>query len=441
MIDSQLWTSLGPSNQNYYTAHPLRAAILSEIHARPFAPISIPNRLLHLAFATTEEDARIDRYNLAQFCASREIPSPSHSERHFRASFGEMSLRWEQHSEFTTYTWEIQSLAANEPFVPAAATLEPRVRLIPPPGQLLVAVDLHVLKQTHQDVPFDTLFDRTSLAGADNTDRTAAYASDFRVDPSGFIRIALVDRGLDDDQIGALVQRLLEIETYRTLTLLGLPEAQRVLPSIGVIERRLAEVTKEMRKSNDLANNRQLLDELTTLAAELEAGAAASVFRFGATRAYNEIVQQRLEAVGEQKIVGMPSWSSFLARRMNPAVRTCAATELRQTTLSLKLSRAADLLRTRVDVELEKQNQDLLKSMNARTRVQLLLQATVEGLSVAAITYYLVSLFGYLAKAAHEAGYMHIEPIYAIACFIPIASLIIWVTVRRIKKLHVADEL
>lgn len=196
-----------------------------------------------------------------------------------------------------------------------------------------------------------------------------------------------------------------------------------------------------MRKSNDLGDNRHLLDELTTLAAELEAGAAASAFRFGATRAYNEIVQQRLEAVGEQKIVGMPSWSSFLARRMNPAVRTCAATELRQATLSLKLSRAADLLRTRVDVELEKQNQDLLKSMNARTRVQLLLQSTVEGLSVAAITYYLVSLFGYLAKAAHEVGYTHVEPIYAIACFIPVASLTIWVTVRRIRKHHVADDL
>lgn len=441
MIDSQLLTSLVASDQNYYTVHPLRAAILGEIHARPFAPISIPNRLLHFAFATTEEDARIDRYNLARFCASREIPSPSHSERHFRASFGEMSLRWEQHSEFTTYTWEMQSLATNEPFVPAAATLEPRVRLIPPPGQLLVAVDLHVLKQTNQDVPFDALFDRTSLAGAENTDRTSAYATDFRVDPSGFIRIALVNRGLDEDRIGALLQRVLEIETYRTLTLLGLPEAQRVLPSIGAIERRLAEVTKEMRKSNDLGDNRHLLDELTTLAAELEAGAAASAFRFGATRAYNEIVQQRLEAVGEQKIVGMPSWSSFLARRMNPAVRTCAATELRQATLSLKLSRAADLLRTRVDVELEKQNQDLLKSMNARTRVQLLLQSTVEGLSVAAITYYLVSLFGYLAKAAHEAGYTHVEPIYIIACFIPVASLTIWVTVRRIRKHHVADDL
>ena len=126
LIGSQLFTPSGSSDHNYYTAHPLRAAILSEIHARPFAPISIPNRLLHLAFATTEEDARIDRNNLARFCAAHEILAPSRLERHFRASFGEVSLRWEQHSEFTTCTWEAQSPATNEPFVPTAATLEPR---------------------------------------------------------------------------------------------------------------------------------------------------------------------------------------------------------------------------------------------------------------------------------------------------------------------------
>jgi uncharacterized membrane-anchored protein len=397
--------------------------------------------LLHLGFLTNEEEARINRRNLHQLCTTHGVTAPTASDKHFVASFDGMTLRWEQHSEFTTYTWEIPSSATGEVFTPAAAALEARLRVVPPPGQLLVAVDLHAIKYEDVPVVVEKLFDRTSLAAAENTDRTACYATDFRPDASGFVRIALIDRCLDDDRAGALIQRLLEIETYRTLTLLGLPEAQRVLPSIGATERRLAEVTKEMRKTNDLASNRQLLDELTTLAAELEAGAAASVFRFGATRAYNEIVQQRLEAVGEHKIAGIPTWSSFLARRMNPAVRTCLATELRQTTLSLKLSRAADLLRTRVDVELEKQNQDLLKSMNARTRMQLRLQTTVEGLSVAAITYYLVSLFGYLAKAAHEGGYLHVEPAYAIAAFIPIASLTIWLMVRRIRKRHVLDEL
>ena len=156
---------------------------------------------------------------------------------------------------------------------------------------------------------------------------------------------------------------------------------------------------------SSLANNNRLLDELTALAAELEAGAAGSLFRFGASRAYDEIVQTRLRIIGERKVGGLPTWSSFLARRMAPAIRTCIATEERQANLSRKLARAAQLLRTRVDVEVEQQNRDLLRSMNARTRLQLRLQATVEGLSVAAISYYVVGLFGYLVKGAHDAGW------------------------------------
>jgi uncharacterized membrane-anchored protein len=195
-----------------------------------------------------------------------------------------------------------------------------------------------------------------------------------------------------------------------------------------------------MRKAGNLADNRHLLDELTALAAEVEAGAAASVFRFGASRAYDEIVQQRLATIGERKVDGLPTWSSFLARRMAPAMRTCVTVESRQANLSLKLSRAANLLRTRVDVELEQQNQELLKSMNARTRMQLRLQTTVEGLSVAAVTYYVVSLLGYLAKAAHESGMIAAEPSYVTAAFVPLAALLIWWMVRRIRRKHIGGE-
>jgi uncharacterized membrane-anchored protein len=125
---------------------------------------------------------------------------------------------------------------------------------------------------------------------------------------------------------------------------------------------------------------------------------------------------------------------------MKPAMRTCVTTEARQSNLSLKLARAANLLRTRVDVELEQQNQELLKSMNARTRLQLRLQATVEGLSVAAITYYVVGLFGYLVKAAHDSGYMIIEPSIVTAAFVPVAAVSIWWTVRRIRSRHIGEE-
>jgi uncharacterized membrane-anchored protein len=192
-----------------------------------------------------------------------------------------------------------------------------------------------------------------------------------------------------------------------------------------------------MRRTEKLIDNHRLLDELTELAAELEAGAAASLFRFGASRAYNEIVQLRLQTIGERRVEGLPTWSSFLARRMAPAMRTCATTEERQANLSEKLARAANLLRTRVDVELERQNRDLLKSMNERTRLQLRLQTTVEGLSVAAVSYYVVGLFGYLVRALHDEG-VPIDVSLATALFVPVAVLAIWWVVRRIRRRHIA---
>ena len=262
---------------------------------------------------------------------------------------------------------------------------------LPQPGPLLVALDLHLLADNKdRKIAIERLFDRASLAAAENSEGDALFATDFQPDTAGFVRVLVLDRGLGPERAGALVQRIVELETYRTLALLGLPEAQRLTPSINRIEKRLAEVTEEMRRTGKLVDNHRLLDELTALAAELEAGAAASQFRFGASRAYNEMVQLRLSTIGERKVEGLPTWSSFLARRMSPALRTCATTEERQNNLSEKLARAANLLRTRVDVELEQQNRDLLKSMNERTRLQLRLQTTVEGLSVAAVSYYVV---------------------------------------------------
>jgi uncharacterized membrane-anchored protein len=350
--------------------------------------------------------------------------------------FGATALRWEQHSEFTTYTWELPS-EAEGPFHPPAATLSGPMGLVPQPGPLLVAVDLHLVADGGGKIAPERLFDRASLAAAENSDGTALYATDFQIDPAGFVRILIGDRGLGPERAGALTQRVLEIETYRTLALLGLPEAQRLAPSVRRVEMRLAEVTAATRGAQGLEANQKLLDELTALAAELEAGAAASQFRFGASRAYDQIVHLRLQTIGERKSGGLPTWTSFLARRMAPAIRTIATLEERQKNLAEKLARAANLLRTRVDVELEQQNRDVLRSMNERTRLQLMLQATVEGLSVAAISYYVVGLFGYLVKGLHDAGVIRIDPSLATGAFVPIAVALVWWIVRRIRKRHI----
>jgi uncharacterized membrane-anchored protein len=309
--------------------------------------------------------------------------------------------------------------------------------LVPQPGPVLVAIDLHLIADAK--IAPERLFDRASLAAAENSDGTALYATDFQSDPAGFVRILIADRGLGPERAGALTQRVLEIETYRTLALLGLPEAQRLAPSVRRVEMRLAEVTAATRGAQGLEANQHLLDELTALAAELEAGAAASQFRFGASRAYDQILHLRLQTIGERKSGGLPTWTSFLARRMAPAMRTCATLEERQASLAEKLARAANLLRTRVDVELEQQNRDVLRSMNERTRLQLMLQATVEGLSVAAISYYVVGLFGYLIKGVHDAG-VPIDISLATALFVPLAVVMVWWVVRRVRRRHIAGE-
>jgi uncharacterized membrane-anchored protein len=193
-------------------------------------------------------------------------------------------------------------------------------------------------------------------------------------------------------------------------------------------------------KDTDARDSHALLADLTELAAELEADAAASLYRFGASRAYDGIVRERLEALDEEPVPGHDTWAGFLQRRVAPAMRTCRSVEERQANLSRKLTRATTLLRTWVDVEVEKQNRDLLASMNNRARLQLRLQQTVEGLSVAAVSYYVVGLIGYLAKGGASAFGHTFSPEAVTAAAVPVAVLAVWWGVRRIRHSHAEQD-
>ena len=114
-------------------------------------------------------------------------------------------------------------------------------------------------------------------------------------------------------------------------------------------------------------------------------------------------------------------------------MRTCRTVSERQEALSAKLARSADLLRTRVDVELEQQNRDVLRSMNRRAKLQLRLQQTVEGLSVAAVTYYGAGLVGYIAKGLKSAG-VPVSPDVASAVSIPVIGLVVWWGIRQLHR-------
>lgn len=426
-----------------FRQHPLRGRLLAEMHARPFAPLAAPHRVIHLAFMTDEEAASRARARLTQWCDARGLPLPAESARHHRAQCSGVALRFESHGEFTTYTWEFPGNGgggsgpdAHEPAPDRLARVMDGLQDLQGDDNscslLMVAVDLSL-----HGGPADlkSVFGDANLAIADAEGGAARVVTDFRADAHGFVRILVEDRGLSPAQGGALVQRLLEIETYRTMALLGLPEAQALAPTIRRIETTLPGLLEEMRHSKGFTDNRRLLDTLTGLAAELESDAAASLYRFGATRAYGDLVRLRLEAIAEKPVSGYDSWSSFLDRRLQPAMRTCLSTEERQANLSRKLSRAAQLLRARVDVELESQNSNLLQTMNARARTQLRLQQTVEGLSVAAITYYISGLLHRGLTGAREAGFA-VDPTIVTAAAIPVILIALALLVRRIRRAH-----
>jgi uncharacterized membrane-anchored protein len=410
--------------------HASRDAALDEIHARPFHRLETPRRILHFAFQVNHDEARRDREAMKALCERHMFMLPAGGAAYHRIMRPDFNLRWEQHSEFTTQSWDFpvtrRAMLKQEGHTPLP--LEDFWQ----PGPMLVAVDILVVPAKDAK-GLEEGFDETSLARSRTDDGTAEALTDFKRDSKGFTRIVVIDHGMGPIRAGSLVQRLIEIETYRTLALLGLPEARRISGQVRAIEVALARLIDDSRKADGIADNRRLLQELTTLTADLEAISASVTYRFAASRAYDDIVFQRLEVLDEAQIGAHTTWRDFLSRRMAPARRTLNSMQERLQDLSRKLTRATQLLRTRVDVEQEQQNQELLKSMNERTRLQLRRQQTVEGLSVAAVSYYLVGLIYYALQGLAKTGLIKDAQLGA-AISVPLVILGVWWMVRRLKK-------
>jgi uncharacterized membrane-anchored protein len=408
-----------------FAAHRGRSDAIGEVHSRPHPLVQQPRTLIQLAFMT-EGGAAVDHAVLSELSRRLGIAAPDKQARHHAMNWGQGTLRWERHTEFSTYLWE------GPPSDNGRAEDSPFGNGFSPPGTVISGIRLDIREWTPEAESRIGAFDPTSLCYSLVETGKAAVVTDFRQDGDGLTRILILDRGLTAQRTGALCQRLMDIETYRTLALLGLPLAQSLSGRVRRIEDRLATLTMEM-KAADSRNSQTLLAELTELAAELEADAAASLYRFGASRAYDGIVLERLEALEEEAVPGHDTWGGFLQRRLAPAMRTCRSVEERQANLSRKLTRATQLLRTWVDVEVEKQNRGLLASMNKRAKLQLRLQQTVEGLSVAAVSYYVVGLIGYLAKGTSVFG-KTIAPELVTAGSVPFAIVAVWWLVRKARR-------
>ena len=270
-----------------------------------------------------------------------------------------------------------------------------------------------------------------SLAVSRVIDDAAVIAGDFRINLAGHMRFAaFVDPDVGQRRIGRIVQRLCEIETYKSMSMLGFSRIRDLAPRISEMDARLTELMIDM--TADCKPAEETLPALLSISSELETMAARTSFRFGATGAYEAIVLQRIDVLREQRFEGRQTFSEFMVRRYEPAMRTVNSAESRLQALADRAIRAGDLLRTRVDVERSAQNQALLESMDRRADMALRLQHTVEGLSVVAISYYAVSLAGYALYPLTEATGLSKGMLTAIAT-LPVVVLVWWL-VRRIRK-------
>lgn len=415
--------------------HPARDSLYHELHARPFPVIDSPVRVSHLALQLDEADKQADFDHLCALCHRYGVNPPATHENSFYQRLGDLNVRWERHLEFVTYTF-IRAGRNKQAFTQSALTLLPSDWLEKIPG-LLVA-GLHLEVHAADDEPLDReeladCFEGHRLVSGRLVEGAATLWSAFRLHGDGCGRILLHNHGLNENQTGRLILRVLELETYRLMALLGAQPARELAPVLRQLDQQLADIITRLSVTDGLVEERKLLGELTTMAAQIERHSADTLSRFAATQAYYQLVMRRLDELKERE--GGPNFTlkAFFTRRLTPAANTCESTSRRLDDLASRIERAGDLIRTRVDLKLEEQNRRLLASMNRRSRIQLRMQETVEGLSIAAISYYGVSLLGYLFDALEPLG-LPINTQIATAVAVPLVVGSVWWVTRRIKK-------
>lgn len=429
-----------PERSWVFREHASRRTLAGEVHARPYEQLAAPVRASHIAIMHDGLTAAEERAFLTELLAPHGAEPPGDGATHLSRELGGLKLKWERHSEFSTFTF-LRFDAFDHPFTGSALELVPADWLERLPGSLIAALHVAVEQAEHSPDELAALFDGNMLIGSKILGGAGEAWTDFRLHADGFGRALVLDHGLSRGQIGRLIQRLVEIETYRMMALLAFPVARHAFFEVSRMDRGLADIVTELADPAVVQNDRELLDRLTALAAEAERLDASTSFRLSAAKAYYDIVNRRIAELREDRISGVQTVGEFMDRRLAPAMRTCETAAERQQLLARRAARAGDLLRTRVDIALEEKNRDLLRSMNRRAQLQLRLQETVEGLSVVAISYYLLGLVLYGAKGLKGAG-LHVDPDVAALVALPIILGAVALGVRRLRRAlsHDGDE-
>lgn len=399
--------------------HPERTALHNELHARPSLYFDAPAHVFHLAFigGQRECDALLPRC-----CPQADTDAVQGITR-----FDGCPFKWERHSEFFTLTLVRPSADAAPDWSELPAALAEAIA--PYRERMINAMQVLVREEAGLQLARYGFKDPSgsSVGGGD-----AVVWSDFRLDEQGNNRLLFVNRRLNAYRLGRMIRRLLEIETYRMMASLALSTAKGLGPQLDGFDRSLVNLSERNAGASGV-QAKVLLEDIAELSRQVVASTVKSRHRFSATQAYAQLVFERLAELREGHVGDCQRLGVFIERRFKPTVRYCAATEQRLEHLAKGVANLGDLLQARVQVEMEEQNAEILRSLNARAESQIKIQRAVEGLSIIAITYYLLSLFKLLYAGLDTLG-AHIAPKDALVGLAPVVGLILGVILLRIRK-------
>lgn len=419
-----------------------REVLHNEVHARPTTPIAAPGLVVYVAVRNGAVSRQDEWAHMQQLPDQADLPLAALQGNFLRIQIPGARIQWERHTEFTRYTIVVD-LPTSTPMGPELFKSQPVscTWLSGIPGQTFCAIKMATVP-ADLDSP-QALLKRALPAF--NPDQTVAslmgrnthsmIVTDFALRDDGFEHmLVMLKPGSEESRVGRVAQRLLELETYRLMALRGLPVAKMLSTELNQVEQDLSQIMDKLNRKESA--DQELLDALVGLAARIEQAMTLHAFRFSATKAYDGLVTQRIAELREVPVSGIQTIGEFMQRRVSPAMATVASTSRRLQDLSERVSRTSELLRTRVDIATEEQNSMLLEKLTKGQELQLRLQSTVEGLSIAAISYYVVSLILYGAKALKSAG-VPIHPEMAAGVSIPLVLWVVWRTIRKIHaKLH-----
>lgn len=406
--------------------HPLRVTLSELMHLRELPLDRAPVRLRQWVYLVDPDERAAEAAFVALF-------APGQDPALGRALIGceDGGWLWERHQEFSTWTWFAYGpLGHDLGFQP-----QPEASffwLDGAPGQVFRGVEISVSApgaKPPTEADLGRHIDLFRCVSCEVFDGAARIWTDFRLREGGTGRIHVQNLTLANDEVSRLVQTLLEIGNYRKLALIGFPPARELLAWLDGAEARLAAITSGLAAGED---SQSVLDHLLALSAEVELRAANGRFRRGATESYHRLTLDRLEALRERRIPGHSTMSEFIARRLLPAMRTREAADRRLDDLSLRIARGGDLLRTKLGLAQDRQNQETLRGMDASLQLQTKLQGLVEGLSIFAVGYYVLGLLGYLLKP-----WLHGWPDLAehlLSALVPLVLIAVAAGLHRRKK-------